>query len=301
MDYLHKAIFNIFYLNRCITPYIVFSAATSNSNVDNEKIFSSSYQNSNDSELNCKELFNKFERFYSDPVNQRSKIRDENNGKIGVYAWVNKINNKVYVGSGDPLYTRLSDYYQPWYLASRANLYVVRAFNKYNMANFSLYILEYTNSESLISCEQNWINLIHPEYNTNPNAGSTKGYKHTDEALEKMRNLSLGKTHTEEVKRLMSENRKGVNNPFFGKNHSAETLERFKEIASTRENSPVEGLEVEITDLETKTTFVYDSIRKAATSINSDIKTILRREKSQKEKGINTPYRKRYVISIKRG
>lgn len=29
----------------------------------------------------------------------------------GVYAWENKINNKIYVGSGDPLYLRLSDYY----------------------------------------------------------------------------------------------------------------------------------------------------------------------------------------------
>ena len=112
-----------------------------------------------------------------------------------------------------------------------------------------------------------------------------------------MRKLSLGRTHTEEVKILMSENRKGINNPFYGKNHSAETIVKLKKIASTRENPPVEGLEVEITDLDTKTTFVYDSIRKAAISINSDIKTILRREKTQKEKGINTPYRKRYIIS----
>jgi hypothetical protein len=59
-------------------------------------------------------------------------------------------------------------------------------------------------------------------------------------------------------------------------------------------------LEVEITDLETKITTVYKSIRNAAESINSDIKTLLRREKSQLEKGINTPYRKRYIIVIKR-
>lgn len=227
-------------------------------------------------------------------------IRDENNGKVGVYAWVNKINNKVYIGSGDPLYTRLSDYYQSWYLSSRNSLYIVRAFNKHNMSNFSLYILEYTNSESVIACEQNWIDLINPEYNTNPVAGSSKGYKHTDKTLEIMRKASLGRTHTEEVKHLMSENRKGENNPFFGKNHSADTIERFKEIASTRSYLPVEGLEVEITDLETKITTAYDSIRKAATSIDSDIKTILRREKTQNEKGINTPYRKRYIISIKR-
>jgi hypothetical protein len=34
----------------------------------------------------------------------------------------------------------------------------------------------------------------------------------------------------------MSENRKGINNPFYGKNHSAETIETLKKIASTREN-----------------------------------------------------------------
>jgi hypothetical protein len=45
---------------------------------------------------------------------------------------------------------------------------------------------------------------------------------------------------------------------------------------------------------------VYSSIRKAAESINSDIKTILRREKIQTEKGINTPYRNKFLICIKR-
>lgn len=257
--------------------------------------------NNNDSELNCNKSLKKFIKFYNDPANQRNIIRKDNNGKVGVYAWVNNINNKVYIGSGDPLYTRLSDYYQPWYLISRSNLHIVRALNKYTMANFSLYILEYTNSDNIISCEQNWINSLDPEYNINPSAGNSKGYKHTDEALEKMRNLSLGRTHTEEVKRLMSEDRKGENNPFFGKKHKPETIERFKEIAFNRELLPVPGVEVEITDLETKITTVYTSIRKAAASINSDIKTLLRREKSQIEKGINTPYRKKYIINIKRG
>ena len=63
---------------------------------------------------------------------------------------VNNINNKVYIGSGDPLYTRLSDYYRPWYLIYRSNLHIVRAFNKYTMGNFSLYILKYINSDNII-------------------------------------------------------------------------------------------------------------------------------------------------------
>jgi hypothetical protein len=115
-----------------------------------------------------------------------------------------------------------------------------------------------------------------------------------------MRYLALGRKHTEEVKKSMSENRSGINAPFYGKKHNLVTLEKFKVIAQNRDYLPVPGLEVEITDLETKITTVYNSIRNAAKSINSDIKTLLRREKSQLEKGINTPYRKRYIIFIKR-
>lgn len=282
-----------------VSVFVFFSGIVflSSVNQDNDISIKGGY---NDSELNSKKSIKNFAKFYNDPANQRIQIREDNNGKIGVYAWVNNINKKVYVGSGDPLYTRLSDYYQSWYLISRSNLYIVRAFNKYTMANFSLYILEYTNSDNIILCEQKWINIINPEYNTNPVAGNSKGYKHTYEAIEKMRSLSLGRTHTEEVKHLMSENRKGENNPFFGKKHNPETIKKLKEIAYNREHLPVSGLEVEITDLETKITTVYSSIRKAAISINSDIKTLLRREKSQIEKGINTPYRKRYIINIKR-
>jgi hypothetical protein len=99
-------------------------------------------------------LSGKAEKFYKDPLNQRRLIYKDNNSKIGIYAWYNNINGKVYVGSGDPLYTRLSDYYQKWYLESKSNLYIVRALSKYGMVNFSLFILEYSSSGNLLECEQ---------------------------------------------------------------------------------------------------------------------------------------------------
>jgi len=49
---------------------------------------------------------------------------------------------KVYKDS--PLYLRLSDYYQNWYLLSRDNLSIVRALSKYGMVRFYLVILNYT-------------------------------------------------------------------------------------------------------------------------------------------------------------
>lgn len=77
------------------------------------------------------------------------------------------------------------------------------------MNNFTLVILEYANPESLISCEQKWIDLLKPEYNLNPTAGNSKGYKHTVESMEKMRTAALGRKHSEQVKQAMSESRKG--------------------------------------------------------------------------------------------
>ena len=252
---------------------------------------------------NTKLLFNIAIKIYKDPSNQRDLIREDNNGKVGIYSWVNNINGKFYIGSGDPLYLRLSDYYQKWYLLSRNNLYIVKALNKYDMNNFSLIILKYTDSKNVISYEQEFIDLLKPEYNINLIANSSKGYKHSVDSINKMREAALGRKHTDKVKESMSLSRKGLANPFFGKSHSKETLALFKAAAAKRISLPSTAIEVEITDLNTKNTTVYKSIRKAAIAINSDIKTILRREKSQyraDKKGVITPYKKKYILVIKR-
>lgn len=99
---------------------------------------------------------------------------------------------------------------------------------------------------------QKWIDLIEPEYNTNPIAGSTKGYKHTEESREKMKILATGRTHSTEVKELMSITRRvaslalacaAENNSFYNKKHTPETIEVLKEIARNRKHVPVKGLE----------------------------------------------------------
>ena len=46
-------------------------------------------------------------------------------------------------------------------------------------------------------------------------AGSSKGYTHTAESIDKMREVALGRKHTEEVKQAMSASRKGEANAFF--------------------------------------------------------------------------------------
>jgi group I intron endonuclease len=172
------------------------------------------------------------------------------------------------------------------------------------MANFFLAVLEYTTSDNLLTCEQKWVDLLKPEYNLSPVTGSSKGYKHTGESLEKIGKATLGRTHTKEVRQLMRESRIGVNNPFYGKKHSEEAIASLRLAGRSRTQPAVPGIEVEITDIETNITTTYPSIRKAANDINSDIKSLSRREKSQLEKlgGINTPlsYRGKYNIIFKR-
>lgn len=239
-------------------------------------------------------------KIYTQPKDQRAQICKDNKSKTGIYAWVNKINNKVYVGSGSLLHLRISNYYQQSNYKARPNVYILRALIKHGMVNFSLVILAYTDTDSLLSCEQKWIDLLKPEYNLSLNAGNTKGYKHSQESLNKMSKAAIGRNHTEEVKREMSESRRGKNNSFFGKTHTDETKSIISAERRNRLVPPVPGILVEILDIETDITTTFNSIRSAADSIGSDIKTILRREKSQLAKGINTPYRKRYIINIKR-
>lgn len=159
-------------------------------------------------------------KIYKDALNERNLIREDNNKKIGIYSWINKVNGKFFIGSGYPLYLRISDYYQNLYLLSCYNVYIVKSLIKYGMNNFSLAILEYSDSENLILCEQKWIDFLNPEYNFSPIAGNTKGYKHTVESIEEIRKASIGRKHTKEIKQIMSNSRKGENNPFYGNYYS---------------------------------------------------------------------------------
>lgn len=84
-----------------------------------------------------------------------------------------------------------------------------------------------------------------------------------------------------------------------GKIHSNKSLALIKAATLNRKSVPISSIEVEVIDLYINITTVYKSIHKAAIAINSYIKTILRREKDQKEKGINTPYKKQYMINVK--
>jgi len=81
---------------------------------------------------------------------------------------------------------------------------------------------------------------LKPEYNLLPTAGSWLGYKHSDESRKKMSDVKIGlqagdknpffgKNHSAETRKRLSEANLGENHPFFGQKHSDETLRKMSE------------------------------------------------------------------------
>ena len=179
----------------------------------------------------------------------KKQIIDENKNKSGIYLFTNLLNKDKYVGQSSDLAKRFTKYFTLSYLNNKNTLVISRALIKYGYANFSISILEYCDKDILNEREQYYMDTIKPVYNTLKIAGSSSGYKHTQESKDK-RSLSLkGKytgtnsslydtTHTDETKELMSSMRRGQDNYFYGKTHTDETRELMKQKAIGRKHLP---------------------------------------------------------------
>lgn len=74
---------------------------------------------------------------------------------------------------------------------AKSNRPIDRALLKHGFSNFTLEILEYCDKDNVLEREQYYLDLIKPQYNIVEKAGSTLGYKHTPESLQKMRDFVL--------------------------------------------------------------------------------------------------------------
>jgi group I intron endonuclease len=91
----------------------------------------------------------------------------------------------------------------------KENMVIYKALKKHKHLNFSLEILEFSQPSDGITREQFYLDLLKPEYNILKIAGSSFGYKHSEEALSKLRDRKL----SEKTKAKMSAAKKGKNNP----------------------------------------------------------------------------------------
>jgi len=212
-------------------------------------------------------------RIYFAPHTEKSIISLENRNTPGVYALICRVTNKIYVGSSINLGPRLLDYMQPAYLGIRASSPVIRAIVKYGFINFCFVILETCLLESVLEREQYWLDFLKPEYNLSPTAGSTLGIYLSEETKTKLSLAHLGKTHTLETRRLMSETRRGPNHPMFGKSPSEETRANNHNFGLIRSAETVDLMRKNHPNTKTiyqyasdQITFIakFDSIRQAA-------------------------------------
>jgi group I intron endonuclease len=111
--------------------------------------------------------------------------------KGGIYSFLNKLNGKQYIGSAKDLYLRLNEHLTH----RKSNRALQAAISKYGIDNFNFCIYEFftyenkaTSFKLLTDLETMYIRKFkfNNLYNFLENASSSEGYKHTDEAKQKM-------------------------------------------------------------------------------------------------------------------
>jgi group I intron endonuclease len=220
----------------------------------------------------------------------------------------NRINGNKYIGSAMNLYNRLSFYFS--FSAMENSLknsqsYIYNALLKHGHSNFSLTILEYCKPEKCLEREDYYQKTLKPEYNIAKKPGAPmSGRKHSDNSKQIMsdakkgeNNPNFGKTinHSNETKQIMSDVKKKEKNPMFGQNHTEETKTKMSDAKKGKprpEGSGKASQVIEVTDITNNTTIFYDSICEAARALNCNESSIRSNIKSNS----NKPYKGRYTL-----
>ncbi len=159
-----------------------------------------------------------------------------------IYIIRNKINNKLYIGQT----TEKGGFgrrYSHNLAKNTHNKHLKSAIKKYGIDNFEIteeFDIAYS-KEELDKLEDIYIKIFdttNQDYGYNLKYGGSRG-KCCEQLKEQMRetfsgenNPMYGHSHSEETKKIMSENRKGKligeDNPFYGKKHPKEIMDTIK-------------------------------------------------------------------------
>lgn len=221
---------------------------------------------------------------------EKSKIFSDNKGKAGIYLWTCLDSNKIYIGSAVDLSKRIRSYFSKTYLTRSRNSHITNALIKFGYSAFSLTIIEYIDISNLskeearkliLGREQYYINYLEPEFNILKVAGSSLGFKHSEETKLKLNKIRsgvnhplFGKSHSPETLALMSKALSGQNHPLFGKPPSANTKSKL---------SIAKGIGIiYVYNIQGSLAYTFCSARKAAEHFKSSHPTIIRYVKNGK-------------------
>jgi len=165
----------------------------------------------------------------------------------GVYQITNQVNGKHYIGSAVNLKRRHTQHQSALRHGRHKNPHLQAAWHKYGESAFGFTVLEYVeDSALLIPREQHFFDMLNPEYNIAPNAGSNlgrrfsaeirkkvseahKGLHRSEEHCTKLSEANRGRHHSAETRRKMSKARRGERHHNYGKRLSEETRKRISQ------------------------------------------------------------------------
>jgi group I intron endonuclease len=127
----------------------------------------------------------------------------------GIYCIRCLATGRVYVGQSQDIRARCAEHKRKLVRGKSRHLLLQRAWNKYGAEGFTFEVLEVVDIERLTEREDHWIKLLGAfdrdhGLNLCPAAGTTRGYKHTAEAIEKTAAWNRGKKRTPETIAKMS-------------------------------------------------------------------------------------------------
>lgn len=173
---------------------------------------------------------------------------------IGIYRYTNLINGKRYIGQAIDLEERHNEHIYS-VLNNRPGQMIEYAMVKYGIENFRYEIIEYCSKEELNDLEIYWIDYYNTQNNRRDGLGYgynlTKGGSYIPNSRKKKTQApwNKGKTNVyseDQLKRISDRTKVGMhkpeswnkflnsktdysgeNNPFYGKKHSIETLQKI--------------------------------------------------------------------------
>lgn len=153
-----------------------------------------------------------FVLYFENVKENKKKIYDALRKKSGVYLFINNITKDLYVGSSLNLSRRMTSHYYHANSSKSTKIVITRAMRKYKLENFSLAILEFCQPDIMIcsDLEQKWIDHYKPKYNVLKIAGSSSGYRHTIETINKLKELFKKENHPKFGSVTSPETRKSI-------------------------------------------------------------------------------------------
>ena len=179
---------------------------------------------------------------------------------MGVYYIQNLVTNKFYIGSSADVYSRIKSHLNMLQRGVHSNIHLQRSYSKHGQDKFAWGVCEEVfDIDQLLAVEQTWIDVM-GDYNICTEAGSTRGYKATEETRAKLsavksginnpmygtkrpevgeifRKLHTGKVLSEEHKRKCSEALKGNRGPWDNPESVAKILEAARASYTGRKHS----------------------------------------------------------------